>query len=84
MCENDALALGALDVIRGEFNLRVPEDIAVVGFDNIPFAASRAYGLTSYEQPLAEMIGATVEMITEKREKLTTNIQGRIVIRSST
>ena len=32
MCENDILALGAIDAIRYQFGLRVPEDIAVVGF----------------------------------------------------
>ena len=83
MCENDALAFGAMDVIRGEFKMRIPEDIAVVGFDNIALAASPAYELTSYEQPLSEMIEATIAMITGKREKATCNVKGRLFVRAS-
>jgi LacI family transcriptional regulator len=83
MCENDALAFGALDVIRSEFALRVPQDIAVVGFDDTSLAASPAYGLTTYEQPLSEMIDTTIAMILGRREKMTANIRGRLVVRTS-
>jgi DNA-binding LacI/PurR family transcriptional regulator len=34
MCENDILSVGAMDDIRARFHLQVPEDIAIVGFDN--------------------------------------------------
>lgn len=84
MCENDALAFGALDVIRSELKLRVPEDIAVVGFDNAAFAASPSYGLTTYEQPVSEMVDAVIAMFLGQREKITVNIRGRLVVRAST
>ncbi|MBX5156614.1 MULTISPECIES: LacI family DNA-binding transcriptional regulator [unclassified Rhizobium] len=83
MCENDILALGAMDVVRSEFALRVPHDLAIVGFDNIELSAAPAYQLTSYEQPADEMIDTMVAMITGKREAETIILPGRLVPRSS-
>jgi LacI family transcriptional regulator len=83
MCENDILALGAMDVARGEFGLGVPKDLAVVGFDNIELGGAPAYELTSYEQPTDEMINALVAMITSRRDADTVVIPGRLILRSS-
>ncbi|RFB81958.1 LacI family transcriptional regulator [Rhizobium leguminosarum bv. trifolii] len=83
MCENDILALGAMDVARSEFGLRVPDDLAIVGFDNIELGAAPAYQLTSYQQPADEMIDTMVAMITGKREAKTVVLPGRLVQRSS-
>jgi LacI family transcriptional regulator len=83
VCENDALALGAADAIRSGFGLRVPEDIAVVGFDNTTLAASPAYSLTSYDQPLDEMIDATIAMILGHQEPVSIDVRGRLVVRTS-
>ena len=84
MCENDILALGALDVIRGEFGLAVPDGIAVAGFDNFELGGASAYGLTSYEQPIHEMVDAVVAMVMGRREPVSVALQGRLVVRSST
>jgi DNA-binding LacI/PurR family transcriptional regulator len=51
---NDISALGAIRAIR-EAGLRVPEDVSVVGFDDIPSAAYQHPGLTTVRQPLYEM-----------------------------
>jgi LacI family transcriptional regulator len=83
MCENDILALGAMDVARSEFGLEVPQDLAVVGFDNIELGGAPAYGLTSYEQPAGEMVDAIVAMITGKRDAEMVVMPGRLVPRSS-
>lgn len=64
VCENDILAIGALTAIRHGLGLRVPEDVAVVGFDDIPLAASPAYELTTYRQPVEEMAEALVGLLT--------------------
>lgn len=83
MCENDVLAFGAMDVIRSEFSLKIPQDIAVVGFDNTAPAASPAYSLTTYDQPLSEMIDATIAMIQGRAQKDTVYLRGRLVVRAS-
>ena len=45
-CFNDVVAIGALQAAR-EFKLRVPEDVAIIGFDNQPMAAWHAFELTT-------------------------------------
>ncbi|MEQ8356958.1 MAG: substrate-binding domain-containing protein [Kiloniellaceae bacterium] len=45
-CFNDTMAFGALQAAR-ELKLRVPEDVAVVGFDNQPMASWHAFELTT-------------------------------------
>jgi LacI family transcriptional regulator len=48
---SDMMALGAMRALR-EAGLRVPEDVAVVGFDDMPFAASTTPALTTVRQPV--------------------------------
>ena len=50
-CGNDIIALGAMDAIR-LMGFRIPEDVSVVGFDNIRMAAWSSYMLTTWEQPI--------------------------------
>jgi DNA-binding LacI/PurR family transcriptional regulator len=51
---NDMMAIGAMKVIRRE-GLRVPEDIAVVGFDDIPVAQYIEPSLTTVHQPIYQV-----------------------------
>jgi len=61
-CANDIVALGVIDALRAS-GRRVPEDVAVVGFDDIPAASWRGYALTTVAQPVEAMIGATLELL---------------------
>lgn len=58
-CTNDVIALGAVDGARAR-GLRVPEDLWVVGYDDIEMASWGAYDLTTVRQPLDEMVGLAV------------------------
>lgn len=84
VCENDALAVGAVDAIRTKLGLRVPEDIAVIGFDDIPQADSANYKLTTYRQPLSAMAEGLVDVLkgTAENEQLR-HFLGKLVIRES-
>ncbi|WP_417280291.1 LacI family DNA-binding transcriptional regulator [Celeribacter sp.] len=84
LCENDILAIGAIDTLRYELGLRVPEDIAVAGFDDISLAGMDAFSLTTYRQPYEEMVDRLVEMLVGRTPPDTTALQGEIVIRTST
>ncbi len=61
---NDLMALGAIQA-AGEMGLRVPEDLAVVGFDNIEIASHREIQLTTMAQQKTEMGRLAVEWILE-------------------
>ena len=52
-CGNDAMASGALDALR-ERGLRVPDDVALAGFDDLDFAAHLDPPLTTVRQGLRE------------------------------
>ncbi|OYU74316.1 MAG: LacI family transcriptional regulator, partial [Burkholderiales bacterium PBB5] len=60
---SDHMAFAVMDTLRGELGLRVPEDVSVVGFDNVPQADWGSYRLTTVEQPVAPMVEATVELL---------------------
>lgn len=51
---NDISAMGAIRALH-EFGLRVPEDVSVLGFDDIQSAAYQIRGLTTVQQPLKKM-----------------------------
>jgi LacI family transcriptional regulator len=53
-CANDLLALGVLRAAL-QAGLRVPDDVAIVGYDDIDFAAAAAIPLTSVRQPRVEL-----------------------------
>ena len=86
---NDHMAFAAMDVIRFEFKLRIPEDVSVVGYDDVPPACWPSYSLTTVKQRADEMVQETVRILTEsidkKDQKITRlTIDSPIVIRSST
>jgi len=62
-CVTDLLALGFMDVARNEFGLKVPDDLCVIGFDDIEQADWRAYQLTTFAQPLAAMADRVVALL---------------------
>lgn len=57
---NDHMAFAVLDVLRHELSLRVPEDIAVVGYDDVQAASWPSYDLTTFSQPVERMVETTV------------------------
>lgn len=61
-CANDILAIGFMDGVRKELGLAIPEDVSIVGFDDIAMAAWPSHALTTIRQPVEEMLRSTVEM----------------------
>jgi LacI family transcriptional regulator len=53
-CANDLIALGVLQEMTRN-RIRVPEDISIVGYDDIDFAAAAAVPLTSVRQPRQQL-----------------------------
>ena len=86
---NDMMALGAMQAIS-ERGLRVPDHIAVIGFDGIALTEHTCPPLSTVEQPIAEMsqlaIGMLLDRINDRapRESRTVVVEPRLVCRAST
>ena len=84
---NDIMAMGFLDAVR-EAGLRVPEDLSVVGFDDVPGASRRCYGLTTVTQPIPAMVRRGLDLLAARIEDRhlpdeTVTLRGRLVVRAS-
>lgn len=64
-CANDLLALGLLQEMT-RHGIRVPEDLAIVGYDDIDFAAAAAVPLSSVRQPRAELGSMAARLVIEE------------------
>ena len=64
---NDVMAMGVLDAVRNK-GLRVPEDISVIGFDDIPQASLIKPGLTTINQPLEKMGRVATQILLDMLE----------------
>ena len=88
-CATDLMAAGVLDTARREFGVSVPDDLSVIGFDDIPMASWSSYSLTTVRQPVRKMVAATIRILTDPDLTIhgTTAIMQRIppslVVRSS-
>ena len=85
---NDIMALGVMDALR-KSGVKIPEQVKVVGFDNIDMASWPAYELTTWEQPIDEMVDETVNYFLSEIEKYTglartVEVEGTFVERSTT
>jgi DNA-binding LacI/PurR family transcriptional regulator len=86
---SDVMAFGGMDALRQE-GLRVPEDVSVVGFDDVPSAAWPCFGLTTLRQPVAAMVDAAIDVLNldgqmaARGRSATRLIEGELIERSST
>jgi LacI family transcriptional regulator len=86
---NDHMAFAVMDVLRFELGLRVPQDVSVAGFDDVPPAAWPAYDLTSFRQRVNRMVAETVATLVARIEGRETGprrvrIDGVLIPRGST
>lgn len=66
VCANDGMALGAMDAARFDCGLRVPDDISIVGFDDVSSARRPPYQLTTVRQPVDEMARNVVQLLVDR------------------
>lgn len=84
---NDHMAFAVMDVLRFELGLRVPEDVSVVGYDDVPMAGWDAWRLTTVRQPVDEMVGhavgAMLRRIADEGGPEKIRVPGPLVVRGS-
>nr|WP_274635912.1 LacI family DNA-binding transcriptional regulator [Microbacterium bovistercoris] len=85
---NDLSAVRVLDIAQ-EMGIRVPEDLSIVGFDNVPEAAATTPQLTTVAQPLHDMGAQALRMVLEmlrrgEPEQQYVHLPAHLVVRQST
>jgi len=85
---NDVGAFGAIDALRHDLKLRVPEDVMVVGFDDIAQAHWKSYNLTTVKVDLDQRVRALVRLILRRLKDpeappLEETLQTRLIVRAT-
>lgn len=65
-CATDNLAMAVMDVARTEFNLQIPQDLKVIGFDDIPQAKWLNYQLTTFRQDFNRLARESIKIIVDQ------------------
>jgi DNA-binding LacI/PurR family transcriptional regulator len=87
-CANDIVAIGAMDAAQCELDLSVPNDVSVIGFDDIVMASWPSHQLTTMRQPVNAMIDLVMSEVArllpgkgaEPKEYF---VPGRLIVRKS-
>lgn len=85
---NDLSAIAVIDVAH-ELGLRVPEDLSVIGFDDVPEATRRALPLTTIQQPMRRLGAVAADMVFtllsgQQVDEMHVILPTRLVVRATT
>ncbi|MFD8498768.1 LacI family DNA-binding transcriptional regulator [Amycolatopsis sp. NPDC059657] len=83
---NDVMAIGAMAAVRDR-GLRVPDDVAIAGFDDIPTLRDVAPSLSTVRLPLEDMGRAAAQMVVDEPSapnRRVLRVKGEVVLREST
>ncbi len=85
---NDHMAFAVIEVLRHELGLDIPEEVSIVGYDDVTLAAWDSFQLTTVRQPANRMVEATVEHLLDRIAGTETQaerieIDGPLIIRKS-
>ena len=87
---NDHMAFIVMDILRYELGLSIPDDVSVIGYDDVPPAAWKSFDLTTVRQRANLMVQETVHTILNQIENPNSTkptklqIDSPLIIRSST
>lgn len=77
LCASDIVAIGFIGGVQEGLGLRVPDDVSVIGYDDIAMAAWPSHRLTTVAQPLEEMMATTVALA--KDLGLSDDVEQRVI-----
>ena len=85
---NDHMAFAVMDVLRFELGLSVPDDVSVVGYDDVQLASWTSYDLTTVRQPVNRMISETIAILMARIEQGNSKLRnveldGALIVRGS-
>ena len=67
-CATDLLACGFMDAARHQFSLSIPDQLCIVGFDDIEQASWTSYHLTTFAQPVVTIASEAVAWLVDGRQ----------------
>jgi DNA-binding LacI/PurR family transcriptional regulator len=79
ICSNDIMAIGVIDEAKENLNLKVPDDLSVVGFDGVSASRWFNYQLTTIQQPLEQLTKAAVDILIERIENPDSAPESRVL-----
>jgi len=87
-CANDHMALATISIARAEFGIEVGKEVSIVGFDDSDLSGWPIFGLTTYAQPLEQMVDSVTRIIgnqlDNQSEPVTeVEIAGDLIVRTS-
>jgi DNA-binding LacI/PurR family transcriptional regulator len=65
-CVTDLVACGFMDAARSEFGIPVPDELCVIGFDDIEQAGWSSYALTTFRQPIDQIVDHIARLLDEQ------------------
>lgn len=65
-CLSDTVALGLLDTLRNKHSIRIPEQLSLIGYDDIPQASWAFADLTTIMQSVEEFARVTVDVLKQR------------------
>jgi DNA-binding LacI/PurR family transcriptional regulator len=85
---NDHMAIAALECLRYEFKLSIPDDVSIIGYDDVEIASWPSFSLTTIRQPANQMVDETVKTLMKRirSEDITPHkieIESPLMIRTS-
>ena len=86
---SDFMAFGVIETLQQEFGLKIPDDVSVIGFDDVEMASWKIYDLATIRQPINRMVTATVDLLLDlvdgvSDRPLRLEIDSKLIIRGST
>ena len=86
---NDHMCFAVMDSIRYYMGLKIPEDVSIVGFDDVPLSSWPAYNLTTVRQPINKMIQSTIKGLmnlihNDLTEPKQLQLEGKLIVRGTT
>lgn len=82
-CTTDLMACGIVDAARWRFGLRLPEQLSVIGFDDIPQAGWESYMLATFAQPVEEIAAAAIDWLSGPEPAQERRLLARFIPRAS-
>ena len=84
---NDHMAFAVMDVLRMELGLKIPEDVSVIGYDDVKISSWPSYDLTTVRQPINNMVDRTISLLISQLEgnnpAKQIEIDSELIVRSS-